>query len=810
MDQNDRADLGLELGAEADTLVEKLSVADLVRRWLNPADSWKLALVQRHEVWDELRMKRLLDSLLASYPIGTLLVCRVRQKSKVLVKKDDTRIAVDSPVGSWQLLDGQQRINSLGCIFTDKGHFGRFMVDMFARRYPDEIVTRRRAKREATKYIKRVDTEKGEFGFQGDGRERYLDLSRWYRWADRVGDKGIKEILDTLKHCTGDSQLCVRTLNDIDPGFADAIDTESSEIVAGKTRRLLEIWTEASIPVQKVTLDTPLDVLQVFTRANLEGVRLDGEDVFFAAVKTMWNDAEENLDRVARATTLINRMTALRLLARLASRGVGTDDLQPLRVDRLNGPKGGQIIDAMRHMAQDGSEVLARIGILGELLTSESRMGYGLREVNPILLDHVFGWAAVNPNATDAPYLRSQLQSIETYFMGATTFQYPLVFLDTFARLGFAEALAAGSRNEPFPLQGIVTACHEKWHELKRGRRIVPSDESEEDHLSLADKNSSLFLSIAQNLPYDLPLRDGDGDNRAKREVEWDHIYAQALAKSMRVPGEKSGRFVHHHYRDFVWSAGNLWALDRPLNTSAQDLSPSKKIALLEGAPKNGLPSRWPPSEDAFLTESERELVTETEELMAAEQVNEAMDRFREFARGRGLRLYGEIKKVFPAINSFAPIKGGPRVEYEPPQSALLRSELGLDDANIEPVPADETLLGYPGFESVFAYGTERGTERELRMIIDAVREIKLYARPYRSSVMITPRNNRTRMIFTIRPKREEGGSFAIYRSSEAIAEFFPSITKEQAAILGPDGWGTIKVDEIPEFIVRLKGLFVN
>ena len=59
--------------------VESMSVSDLIRQRLDPDDPWELALVQRHLVWDEVRMARLLDSLLAGYPIGSLLVCRVQQ-----------------------------------------------------------------------------------------------------------------------------------------------------------------------------------------------------------------------------------------------------------------------------------------------------------------------------------------------------------------------------------------------------------------------------------------------------------------------------------------------------------------------------------------------------------------------------------------------------------------------------------------------------------------------------------------------------------------------------------------------------------
>lgn len=808
MGQNKTTEVSHNLGSEPDSSVEKYSVGGLVSKWANPEDAWKLALVQRHAVWDDIRMKRMLDSLLAGYPIGTLLVCRVRQASKVLVSQDGTRKAVESSPGAWQLLDGQQRINALGCIFTEKRRFGRFLVDMFAPRHPEEIATRRRERGEATKYIEKLEADREGFQDTRKIRERYLDLSRWYRWSQGLGESRIRELLKGLQRNCADRELCLKILNDIDPAFADALDDESFPIIAGRTRRLLEIWTEPFIPVQKITLDSPQDVLQVFVRANLEGVRLDGEDVFFAAVKTIWNDAEENVDRVAATTPLLNRMTALRLLARLASRAIGPDDLLPLRVDRLNPPKGQQIIDVMCHLAKDEKVFLRKTKMLGDMLTSKSRLGYGLYNVNPILLDHVFAWAAVSSSAADAGFLSSQLHKIDTYLLGATAFQYPTVFLDAFARLGFEEALAAGRQNGPFPLERIVTACKETWHGLKRGMRSVRADKSEEDHLALVDSNATLFLSIAQNLPYTLPLRYGGDDVRSRREVEWDHIYAQALARKMRVPHEKTGRLVYHPYREFVWSAGNLWALDRPLNTSAQDLPPSEKFVLLERANDKGRPSRWPSCENAFLTKQEELLLREAEDLLKEPNIIIAMERFREFARRRALRLYSEIRRLFSNLGLFSLARPGPQVEYEPPSKAPLRHELGLEDAEIESIQEEITLPMDKGLQSVFALAGQRGSENELRKIVDAARELGLYTRPYRWCVMITPPNRRMRMLFTLWPKREEEGFFIIERSSQSVAECFPLISRERALALGKDGTGILRLDEVPTFIASLRQVF--
>ena len=66
-----------------------VAVRELVRRRIGAeSDSWDLALVQRAEVWDQVRMRHLLDSLLAGYPIGSILLCRVPNKLAKIVRVD--------------------------------------------------------------------------------------------------------------------------------------------------------------------------------------------------------------------------------------------------------------------------------------------------------------------------------------------------------------------------------------------------------------------------------------------------------------------------------------------------------------------------------------------------------------------------------------------------------------------------------------------------------------------------------------------------------------------------------------------------
>ena len=63
------------------------SVSDILRKRLDSADPWMLALVQREAVWDEYRIARLLDSLLRHYPVGTLVLCQSRGAAHVLRRR---------------------------------------------------------------------------------------------------------------------------------------------------------------------------------------------------------------------------------------------------------------------------------------------------------------------------------------------------------------------------------------------------------------------------------------------------------------------------------------------------------------------------------------------------------------------------------------------------------------------------------------------------------------------------------------------------------------------------------------------------
>lgn len=89
-------------------------------------------------------------------------------------------------------------------------------------------------------------------------------------------------------------------------------------------------------------------------------------------------------------------------------------------------------------------------------------------------------------------------------------------------------------------------------------------------------------------------------------------------------------------------------------------------------------------------------------------------------------------------------------------------------------------------FASPLAIADEVGVGGELRRIIAVSRELGLYPRPDRYSVMVSPPADKRVYLFTIWPQANEGGSFRIWKSPAAFATWIPGVTIDAArAALG-------------------------
>lgn len=604
-----------------------LSVRDLVASRTSESDRWNLALVQRDEKWDTVRMRHLLDSMLARYPIGAILLCRVEDTSEVIDREGGVRTVRRASAAEWQLVDGQQRINAFYSMLTGGGRYGKFYLHMTMRREPPGPVQKRSTKDRHLPYIVwRAGDTIDEF----PNREMHIDLSRWSTWASTK----------TTVHATPSDAAAL--LHDLDPEFANALTPESAEQAADRLNALWRAWTEPTVPALYAPVQSPADVLEIFTRVNLGGVDVVSSDVFFAAVKTYWSDAEARLDALHQLTApfLADRMRALRFAARLASRAISSNDLLPLTVDRLSGPKPHPLVVAMDEITQPDSLVMRRVGAFTTWLRVNSRLGLALKSVTPDLFEDVLAWAAAT-EGTSGDYYTGSLEAIDSYLLGATIFRYPSVMRDTYRRMAFLECLTAGAAAEGFQtaVDRILTVAR-AGNGLRGGRSAVDTFGAARSRQVGRYHDGPVLTCLAQRLPLD------------QQDIDWDHIFPQAQATRMWVRGQR-GRRAHHPKRPLVNAGGNFWALDAGANRALQDTSGKakfQKLAEWEATGRIVARSQW------SLTDHEIAEHVAVDELLDGTEVNIelAMARFSTLVESRSLRLWDEAVEAFPQIRRFA------------------------------------------------------------------------------------------------------------------------------------------------------------
>jgi hypothetical protein len=757
--------------------VAALSVRDLVRRRRgDDPDTWHLALVQRDEVWDHVRMRYLLDSLLNGYPIGSLLVCRSSGRSTVIRLEPGQRVVAEADPDAWQLLDGQQRINALSSMFTADGRYGRFYLHMTSRHEsPDGPVTRRRAKDERLRYIHWQ--EESEADQAVPERDHHIDLSRWYGWAE----SGPGVIAESAPALAQNHHEAIRILNAIDPDFTDQLEPADLETAWRRLGRLLDIWSMPSIPVQYLELGSPVDVLEVFTRINRAGVQVAGQDLFFAAVKTLWSDAEQAIARVVERlgppddvetsfTPLVDRLGALRVVARLAGRAAGQADLVPLTVDRLSGRRGDVVIEGMRTLTDVSSDALQRMANALHAIVHASTLGFGLYPVDKRLWDDVLGWAAVNKRVDDAEWVSGQVPSIDSYLLGATAFRYPSVLRDRFARLAMTEALAAGMTGDAFPTERIAEVVRTHVPELREGRQRIRGSRPTEDRLWLADNNVELFLSIVQSIPYQ-PQSD---------VFDWDHIFPQGKSNLMWSPGPGGRWRRHHQYRRFVGSAGNFWGLDAGANRAAQHRLPGEKFDLIAEWAGKGARPLWP-RERWWLRDDEMKTFRDIgTQLAAGEDIDSAMERFHALVTTRALRMVDQAFQLLPLAELFAADRdvAGAAPSPEPMIAKALGIEL-LEAYGVETISAEAGTLD-DRVGRVLRLAEERGSGAALRDFVARAMKLGLQARGYQWTITLTPPTTRTIALIALTPSEKERGLVTTWLAPWAFATHFPDVSAEQ------------------------------
>ncbi len=600
------------------------------------ADPWRLSLVQRDLVWTEAQVRYLLDSLLFGYPIGSILLCRVSQGGAVIERSGGTRRAHDVGADVWQLLDGQQRVTALVRLFAapDAHANSRILLSLTADRDLEDVVQKRSNVDRSLRHIRLARRSE-----EPTPRWEWLDVSGMHQ---ALGALEAKILLEG----TESDEQCLAIAQQIDPQCTTAAWSAAPEAArqraADRVRRLVRAYVATGVPIVELSLDSPIDVLQVFTRVNRTGVQVAGEDVFFAAVKTLWRDAEEHLHRLQQAVPFLGRASALRFVARYANMQIDGKDLLPLDVEKLNGERGRKLVERMAEVTVPDSPLLLRLRAVASIAAQKSGLGHALRHLPQSLFDPVLAWAAGRPlDSLD----EARLAPAWAFVFGANAFRYRTIFGDTFERMAFEVANRASDATAAFPLEAIAAGARGAWPTLSRGRQTVRTIASDGDKRDLVHDNTACCLLVVQEIPFELP---------PDQRMDWEHFFPSARVDDhLRWKKEHGKARLQRHPDSWCVSrAGNLMALDEGLNRSAGKQWPDEKLKKYQNA------HHWPPN--LFLSDAEMDTLTRACEALRDGRVPEGAGLLAAYVRERELRIFADVMRRFPGM---ALLANGPAVE---------------------------------------------------------------------------------------------------------------------------------------------------
>lgn len=618
---------------------------------------WKqtLAFLQRGEVWPQDRDAYLLDSLLRGYPVGSLLFCRIQPTRTADIP------AVESP--NYQLVDGQQRIGALHRLFRDAEAVQDTEEEPTEKSAPlllklthefETVTTGASAdnRRRATEYIQPEGQVKGERG-------HYLDLSKWRRWAQEKPDDAARlRTPDDL-----DVTACVRRI-DCNVNLEDL--DEAGRSRAEKTlRSLARVWTGQPIPAVSASVQSPAEMLDLFTRLNTAGVRVSGPDLYYAGIKTYWRGAPDGLDRVTGSSHgLLRRFDALTLIGRLAALCVGNADPVSLSLEALT-RNLEPMIEVMEQLSEEGGEFLSRLNSACCHLRQTSKLSAGLSSVSTRDLLPVIAWMVLSEaSGTNSPI------DLDTYLVGVTLYRYRSILKEKYFRIAMNEAILAGLDNRAFPSERIINRIRAEMNFSANGRRVetwspnlkVPNMNPDAVYNNMGNPNKWFILSVLQEM-------------ESCTDADLDHIFPRAERRKLKVK-RGGGKKIFHQGNDYTENLGNFWWLPKSTNRHfgstlphqklSDMLSPSKHPSSSESHLRIYPRSQWAMSDeeiDGFWNSSDS--IEQCSNDGDAVNIEGAIDRLVNTIKGRRNRLVNQMfdEQHFPGAANFAATERSEDVE---------------------------------------------------------------------------------------------------------------------------------------------------
>lgn len=458
--------------------------------------------IQRAFVWEEEQIIKLFDSLMRNYPIQTLLFWKTNEEIRArkfqnpinkdcelhdLYDKDKSRSGIEKTF----VLDGQQRLQSLFCLF-----YGGILDEKTNLTREAYFNTLEKNTNEEDGLIHHI-----EFRISSPGNE-------WYKIKDLMAIDNQKKPRDISK------QIIAK----IKQGSGDEPTREQHEAIEDNIDQLVSVlrsdghfWIKE---IDGVANDfTYKKILEIFIRVNNGGTKLDSMDLMFAAMKEGWEEIEEKIEATVSALNShglsFDSLFVVKAIMCALEKGV---DISP---DKFDGEKGKEILDEItREWDRLEKAFLALTDLTKRSLKANSPAL--VRTYNSLIPIYVFLANHPTPNEVEIP-------KIYSYYYKAQMLRWFDRQTDTIAS---KISDYCRTSNGEFPLDKIIN-----YFGKERSKRTSLNDE---------DFNSARNRIYILNILYDRANSTSPFDVRLKENMpQADHIYPKSILKKLGASPEK-------------------------------------------------------------------------------------------------------------------------------------------------------------------------------------------------------------------------------------------------------------------------------
>ncbi len=469
-------------------------------RLLEDIDAKRLLLphIQRPFVWEREQMARLFDSLMRNYPIQTFLLWRTKEAIRarhfmpVINQDADLSEFYDSArsvadVEKVFVLDGQQRLQTLHCIF--RGGIKEERSDVLEAYF---------------------DASAGEVPADGGDSLYQLQFS-----TEKLPPPYFR-VRDLSERFARTNQLEVaNTLND----EISAVAKESAEARRTRERTVSRniVQLHSLLHEDKFFWADELDgvaclypyrrILEIFVRVNSGGTKLTAGDLMFAAMKEGWDDIEE---RVEQTVDLLNggRLNIDQdfvLKALLLAHGEGAE----VKTEKFYGARGEELLAKME---KDWDRAEQAFKELRDFMVQHLRLTADrlIRSYNALI--PLFSFLFQNPKPSEGARV-----VMGAYYHKAQLFGW--FSSQTDATLNMLQGIVGQPLNGEFPLETLKS-----YFKNSRGN---PTE------LSLSNLSDTRLRPLLLNVVYFDKWGASPFDVAFKgNEPHVDHIYPQYMLRS--------------------------------------------------------------------------------------------------------------------------------------------------------------------------------------------------------------------------------------------------------------------------------------